>query len=64
MREDSTDRDAALAACLVLPKIAQAYDPAEWIREDRAYSVEWSRDATFAARFPARARRIGEVLVG
>jgi hypothetical protein len=62
MREDSTDRGAPLADCLVLPAIAHEYPPAEWIREDWAYSVEWSRDPTFAARFPARSRRIGEVV--
>ena len=64
MREDSADSGAPLAACLVLPNIADAYDPDDWIREDWAYSVEWSCDVAFAARFPARARRINEVLSG
>jgi hypothetical protein len=65
MRADSsTDPGAALSACLVLAEIASAYDPGEWIREDWAVSVEWSRAPTFADQFPARSRRIGEVLRG
>jgi len=62
MREDSTDPCAALDVCLLHPEIALAYDPAEWIREDWACSVERSRAPAFAARCPARSRRIGEVL--
>jgi hypothetical protein len=62
MREDSTDPCATLEVCLLRPAIALVYDPAEWIREDWADSVRQSRAPTFAARFPARSRRIGEIL--
>lgn len=62
MREDSTDPCGTLAARLLLPEIALKYDPAEWIREDWAYSVQQSRAPKFAGRFPARSRRIGEIL--
>jgi hypothetical protein len=62
MRQDADDPDAALAACLLLPGIASEYERAEWIREDWAYSVECSRASAFTARFPARSRRIAELL--
>jgi hypothetical protein len=65
MREDSMlETGAPVASCLVLQEIADVYDPVEWIKEDWAVSVEWSRAPSFARRFPARARRIGEILPG
>ena len=64
MREDSADQRCTARGCLALPISRTRTTRPDSIREDRAYSVEGSRAVSFAARFPARSRRINEVLSG